>query len=380
MNDALFLIKEICLVISVLLIFEISMYLLANRNDRLKNVKRSTKLVTSMTGISLGFAFFLFFTAVGTLFFMLELYQQYFDSSNYALIIIRMKNLWFLFGIWAIITYILLPITNLKNRVLLWTLSTLIFLTLVLPNGIFDALVGLLSCGMILPVLFFYQLAQWAPKQHKTQFWGVIIGIICISFAGIWLLSPMAPFLDLKSIPFGEILLLSGCMVLIISIISIRSLNEAIFSLFIEDLYITTADGSIIYQTQFKPVNQPKMEDSTLQEDNQFLATSLVGIDGILREISASEGLLKTLVHKDKILVIEKTESLTGIIVSTIELEGFRVLLQKMLELDIGNLQGSEPQSQKITQEVEKCKIPVLSRFGKIYSRFLLNQARNLYN
>lgn len=78
-----------------------------------------------------------------------------------------------------------------------------------------------------------------------------------------------------------------------------------------------------------------------------FFASSIVGIDGLLRELSSAQGLLKTFVHQDKILILEKSNQIIGLFVTRMDLHTLRSQLVNKLHqvesLFLEEIQTQEP-------------------------------------
>ena len=94
---------------------------------------------------------------------------------------------------------------------------------------------------------------------------------------------------------------------------------------------MTTMDGRIILRHQFMAPVASVEESEEDRMDREAFASSIVGIDHLLQEISEGKGVLKTLVQQKDVLIIEFTPSIIGVLVSRMDLFVLRSQLASLL-------------------------------------------------
>jgi hypothetical protein len=291
MNDQLYIITIVLLAVLELLIFEIIIYLLANRLKMLKDQKQSANSGLNLTRFPLILAIFMSLNFLLIFHLILHIRMDYLGElnssdivpySNSILIMIMVLFL-FLIGLGGLIAFILWKFIKVTNT----------------------------------QIRFCY----------RMLFGGIIsieIGSFLVILNSIFIIPYVSPIL-IEIIYFGGVLLFG------IGLIWIPSLNEGIACLAIDAFYLTHADGTMIAAIPFTitPLNDTHLPSSQL--DNEFLASSIVGIEGILQEISSQQGMLKTLVYQNKTLLVERTSHYLGVYVAEIELQSLRISLSELM-------------------------------------------------
>jgi hypothetical protein len=286
MDDIIYLMKVSSNSLIVFFIFELIIYNLVNWDDNLKGLKKSKNIVPPLRFFRLLFITILVFSEVLIIGYIYSIRSIYFENPWNSI-----------FTEFSIVLFLL-------------------FITLYL---------------LFIPILI--DLIRIAKYRLKLQYTTILTGLSIIFFGiliyllQIWDLIPI-----MKSI-YLESFIIVGIIILSYGLLSISSLNESIASLVVDEYYLVQLDGNIILSHSFHLQAIDSEQGSPITEDDQLFASSIVGIDGLLREISSSKGILKTLVFQDKILIVEKSDNFLSIIVTTYELEKLRKHLIENLNL-----------------------------------------------
>lgn len=237
--------------------------------------------------------------------------------------------------------------------------------------SIFDILLyGAIPFSLIFFILL-RSLIILSSGKLRSQFYLIVLGYVLISIATITISRIFN--LNLISIDsiFPEICNLIGLSFVGWGFLSIPSLYDAFAFNYVEGLYVTKNSGDIVVCSQFnnesRNVNNENIEnlDNSPQMDDDAFASSIVGIDGILHEISSAQGSVKMVKHHNKILLIERSKLMIGVLITQMDLFTLRIQLQSILQTI------ETEYSQKLSSE------PTISNELKLK---LKNQINNWFN
>ncbi len=348
MNDLTYIIKLCGNAVNALLAFEIAAYLYANRRDRLKGLKRVQGQPNTILRISIGFFMFFLFNAISSIFNLLEIRWLYTIPSS-EIIIELLNNIKMVLLIYAFFCLFLILLSIFKRfnyrAPVIIALVVLPVILLTLPWA-FNVMIVCTAILCVLPALLLYELASISKGNLHRQFCSIFVGFLLIMGGCITTTILFNPFFSFRDYPISEIIILLGLFFAGYGFISMRSLNEAFPAAFIEELYLSTNKGNTILRYQNKTQKNQSSEEEQEKMEEQFIATSLVGIDGLLREISLNaEGILKMLVHQNKILMIERATMVVGVFITRIDLRSLRLELVEIIrEVESNYLQEIQTQ------------------------------------
>jgi hypothetical protein len=129
-----------------------------------------------------------------------------------------------------------------------------------------------------------------------------------------------------------DMLVLAGMILSGYGLVMKPQFNEVFAPMFADELYLTSSSGDIILSRQFTDAGRKRDETEQSRLEDEFMASSIVGIDGLLRELSAAKGVVKTVVHQNKVLLIERGEKVIGVLVARADLQGLRTYLRDVID------------------------------------------------
>nr|MDO8111129.1 hypothetical protein [Candidatus Sigynarchaeota archaeon] len=330
MDEMTFILKTCTNAVSILVACELAFFLLGNQRGK---KKQHQPPVINRT--YLGLALFFIFHAAGILAYIFEVWFVYFlPPAMLPEIITFMDKITIMFSICAYSGFFIVQgrsLTRIKVDLLVASGMILLFVTIFLPPWIFAVVLACLLPFCALPFVLLYLFIEVTRGKSRLNL-GVIFTGFSVLTAGILMMTPTLGFmLDFKNWFVPEPLILLGLAFMAGGFFSGPSLNEVFAPSYIKELYLTTSDGRIILRHQFKKVSQ--MQDTEQdQMDREVFASSIVGIDKLLHEISSSKGVLKTLVHQDEVLIIEFTSRVVGVLVTHMDLNALRAQLASFLQ------------------------------------------------
>lgn len=280
MNDIVYLTKITSLSVCIFLILELFLYVFFNRNDKLKAIKRTQLNKT------IGFRLSLLF-CMGFCFAIIALIMN--------IILIRCL-------------YLGTPINLISGVNDVLSISNIIFyvvFTLIL-NGIRKNI-------------------RYDSKS-RISLNLICTGSLLLIFGSCFMLSYPA-FLLIQDLWIIEVEILISVLLIGAGVVSIKSFNELYPVLYADEVHLTTSDCQVIVSCQFSEQKSDQQANQTNPQgkiEEGVFGSSILGIDGLLREISATQGSIKTLVHQNRILLIERSANVFGIFVTRIELDSIR--------------------------------------------------------
>ncbi len=341
MNDLIYILKLCGEAVIVLLAIEIAFYLFANRKDRFKGSKHLRNQTKGTTKIYTGFFLFFLLTALGYVFYGVKVYFWYLYSTTGVLeaqALSLVNNIGLLIFIYAFSSTILvLSSLSIRQRTLLPVVILLMALPILLwgPFWVFNILDYLVIPLSIIFLVIFLNFIFITEKKLRRNFYSIFLGFILLLSGYITSTYILDPFIQLIEYPITEGIILISLILIGFGFISISSLKEAFPAAFIEELYLIKGNGTILLRHQFRAQPASISEDKQSQMDEETFASSIVGIEEVLREISSAQGLLKTVVHQSKILIVERASQIMGVFLTRVELAGLRShLLNLLLEVE----------------------------------------------
>ncbi len=347
MNDLIYIVKLCGNAINALLAFEITAYIYTNRRDRLKGLTRIQDQPPTILKIAIGFFLFFLFSAISFIIYALELRWSYVISNSES-IVIMLNNLKIIFVLYAFICLFLVHLSIFKG----FNYRVPVLIVLVMFPIILFTIRGFINiaivCAIILcalPILMLFEFVIITKNKLRRQFFSIFLGFLLITMGCVIQINLFDPFIPFGEYSISEIIVFMGLIFAGYGFISMRSLNEAFPAAFIEELYLSTSKGNTILRCQYKTQKNQNSEEDQAKMEEQFVASSLVGIDGLLREISSAEGLLKTLVHQNKILMVERATIVVGVFITRIDLRSLRSeLIELIREVESKYLQEIQTQ------------------------------------
>ncbi len=250
-----------------------------------------------------------------------------------------LSNLKVIMFIYAFSSFVILlgrTLTHVHFRIpFMIVLAGMPLLTLA-PYWIFNTVAySFIPLGLLL-FLIFLNFVEMTRGHLRRQFLSILIGFLAFFAGYVTMTHGLDPIIDFMQYPVAEPVMFLSLLFLSYGFFSIPSLTEAFAQAYIEELYIVTKDGKMVISYNFKTqeVFSSSVTESAVNEpgfDEKALASTLVGIDGLLREISASKGEVKTLKHQERTFVIEWASSLVGILKSGRDLQIYRPLLSNFM-------------------------------------------------
>ncbi len=367
MNDLLFIIKICIGAINILLAIEIACYLFANRKDRLKKLRVSKNQPTATFKIALGFFCLFLLSTLSFLFFILEIRFNYYypippsNIKEMTHLLHNLENICFIYAFTWLFCFLESFLTRIKFQIPIITgICIWSFILLILDWGLnLNAYIVILLA--ILPLIVLFKFIQMTKEKLRKQFGLLFFGFIVFlsGWATMTQLYPLFPqFVDYSG---PEILIFGSLILMGYGFLSIPSFNEPFAASFVEELHITTTNGRIILRQQFNMPQSDLNFDIESDSDEGFFASSIVGIDGLLREISTAQ-LLKTFVHQDKILIVEGTSQLLGLLVTRMDLKTLRSQLLKVLKEIDSNFLAEIQMQENLNPMTESALIKMMEK------------------
>ncbi len=297
---------------------------------------------TKSRSLSVGIFLFFLFSAVGFLLYMFELRILYFFPETDLTVVgiprllSNLKVIMFIYGFSSFVLILGRTLTHVHFRIpFIIVLAGMPLLTLA-PYWIFNTVAYcFIPLGLLL-FLIFLNFVEMTRGHLRRQFLSILIGFLAFFAGYVTMTHGLDPIIDFMQYPVAEPVMFLSLVCLSYGFFSIPSLTEAFALAYIDEIYIVTKDGKMVLSYNFKTqeVFASSVTESAGNEpgfDEKALASTLVGIDGLLREISASKGEVKTLKHQERTFVIEWASSLVGILKSGRDLQIYRPLLSTFM-------------------------------------------------
>lgn len=334
MIDLTYIIKICGNAINILIICEIGFYLFANRRDQLKGLKRVQNQPPTIIKISMGFFLFFLFSALGFFFYILEIRWWYIfpGSSNTYVILNNIKMIFLMYAFSCLFIVQSSILIHVKFQVPTLIVLIVFPFFLLIPFWVFNILVLCVMLLCILPLIMLYDFIAITKGKLKKQFFTIFIGLLLFVGGCIIITHLLDPFIQFTDYSISEPIILVSLIFMGYGFISMPSFNEAFPAAFVEELYLTTSKGNIILKFQYKAQTTQITEEDQSKLEEEFIGSSIVGIDSLLREISSAQGLLKTLVHQNKILIVERATTIVGVFVTRMDLRALRSQLTNLLQ------------------------------------------------
>ncbi|NMC07331.1 MAG: hypothetical protein GYA24_19105 [Candidatus Lokiarchaeota archaeon] len=338
MNDVTFLFKIGASIVSALVSFEIAGYLMASRRG--KGVKRGSKLVPpiAIRRVHVGLASFFACCGVGIVFQLAGTWIRFFPSSivvpgvDMVLVAGELALLSACAGWSCTILALGSIITTAAWRALLVATTGLAGLMAVFaPGWPFLAVICCLIPACIVMLGLVGQCTSMLKGRLRSSFQCILTGT-CAIITGFVAGTPLpVGITGIQETIIPDILVLAGLVLSGIGFLRVPSLSEVFAPSFIKELYITAMDGRIVLRHQFTTPLASVAETEQDRMDREAFASSIVGIDHLLHEISEGKGMLKTLVQQKDVLIIEFTQRFIGVLVSRLDLQELRAQLASLL-------------------------------------------------
>ncbi len=330
-NDLTYILKVCGQGLCILVSAEIAFFSLIKREGSTKSKSLST-----------GIFFFFLFGAMGFLFYMFELRILYFfPETDLTLIGIPrlISNLKVIMFIYAFSSFVILlgrTLTHVHFRIPFIIILAGMPLLTIAPYWVFNTVAYcFIPLGLLL-FLIFLNFVEMTRGHLRWQFLSILIGFLAFFAGYVTMTHGLDPIIDFMQYPVAEPVMFFSLLCMSYGFFSIPSLTEAFALAYLEELYIVTKDGKMVLSYNFKTqeIFASSVTESAVNEpgfDEKTLASTLVGIDGLLREISESKGEVKTLRHQERTFIIEWASSLVGILKSGRELQIYRPLLSNFM-------------------------------------------------
>jgi hypothetical protein len=347
MNDLIYIIKLCGEAIIILLAIEIAFYLFANRKDQSKGSKHLKEQKKGTTRIYTGFFLFFLLTALGYVFYGVKIYFWYLYSTTGVLkaqgfyLVNNIGLLLFIYAFSSISLVLGSKRTFLPGLVILLALPILFCG----PLWVFNILDYLIIPLSIIFFVIFLNFIFITKRRLRRNFFSIFLGFILLLGGCITSTQILDPFIQLIDYPITEGFMLISLILIGFGFTSISSLKEAFPAAFIEELYLIKGNGTILLRYQFRTQPTNISKENPPQMDEETFASSVLGIEEVLREISSAQGLLKTVVHQSKILIVERASQIMGVFLTRVELGVLRShLLNLLLEVETNFLNEIQTQ------------------------------------
>ncbi len=283
MDLAIYLSLVSFLSVNLILILEILAYSIINRNDQLRELKQTKGYKNPLR------------------FYLLYSFIFWISLLSIGILLVFNVRIEFLF---------LSPLPS--NQIIYPLLSIVLFIS-----------------GILL-LFANYDFINLASKKYKIYYLFLFFSTFAILTADVIIIIPLAFSSEIPTLNLVlfNVLILIGLLSSIYSYFSVSSLSEAIKSFLVKDLLVAKSNGDLIYSRSFQ---QPRKFEEKSEDDESLLTSSIVGLEGLLKEISASESVLKTLVYREQILMVQKSENFIVIFNTHKELESLREILIHIL-------------------------------------------------
>lgn len=344
MNDLIYILKVCTEVVNILLSLELTVYLIAKSHDQSKGNKSArTETSTQLTFVSSLYSAFIGFflcSVFGFFFYFLEVRFSYYYSDltllyvDTAVLFNNLKNLFFIF---AILSFFIMIGPYFFNKTLIWLISIILIcllLTFWTPFWIFNILSYVFLPLALIPVWLFYAMIQITNKHFRTQIIALFLGFLTFLSAFLCMNTLQAKWINLLETIIPEVLTLVGTILLSYGFISIPSLNEIFAPAMLNELFLMKNDGKVFFHYIFQGSMKNEAEimknspsSSEQSEEADMVASSIVGIDSLLREVSSGKGLVKKLVQQNINFLIEWNGDIVGILITKKDLTILREML-----------------------------------------------------
>ncbi len=318
LDDLTYTLKICIQAVNILLACEIGLFLLANRKGQSKGLIKSKFHPKIILKTYCGFFILFLFSAIGFIFKGLETRWDYFFPGVSVLvdgplrILDNLKEISFIYAFSAIFLMVFPFLTRIRFRIPLIIALAVIPLALAGPPLIFYILAGIVVPFSLFLLLFLRALVKLTQGKLRKQVQSVLLGFVLY-----WASYAMTTHIFDVIFKFGdyfisEPLMLVGLVFMGAGFITIPSLNEAFSAAVIEQIFIATKEGKIILRHNFRTFGERQPNKTSARAgyiDDTTFTSSIVGIEGLLREISATKGRVKALDEGDKIFLIDRITS-----------------------------------------------------------------------
>ncbi len=387
LDDLTYILKICIQAVNILLACEIGVFFLANRGGQSKGLKKSPfqPLVTVHT--YWGFFFLYLFSAIAFIFSALETrWNELYPPSSVLLdgtlrLLDNIKEISFVYAFAAIFLTVYPTLTRIRIQIPLIIALAVLPVALAAPPLIFYSLTCLIIPFAIFLFTFLLAFIQLTQGKLRKQFLSILLGFVlyCTNYA-------MVTHLFDGVVKFGEYILpelvmLVGLVLMGVGFFTLPSINEAFSSAVIEQIFLATKEGKIVIRYNFRTTAAAgEIDDATF-------TSSIVGIEGLLREISATKGRVKALDEGDKIFLIdriassnEQASNVFAILVTYLDLHVLRSqLLNLVYDVEthfLGEILADEKLPDgtraKLVETIKsRFKVPPRAEKPSLYSRLL---------
>ncbi len=398
LDDLTYIIKICIQAVNVLLACEMGVFLISKRKGQSKGLKKSLFQPKLTIHIYWGFIFLFFFSTIAFIFAGLETRWEYFLPESSTLvegpirIFDSLKELSFYYAS----SSIFLMVSPILSKKRLWL--PLIMILIVWPIIFVAVEHYFYAIGYIIPfgvVTFFFIriFVRMTESKLREQFLCIFVGYVIYFVGYLLMITFFEGPLSFENSIFPEIVMLGALVFMGAGFIPMPSLNEAFSTAFIDQIFLAAKDGKIILRHNFRATGENNSSETDLKAgviDDTTFTSSIVGIEGLLREISATKGRVKALDEGDKIFLIdritsgaEQASNIFAILVTYLDLHVLRAqLLNLVYDVEtnfLGEILANEKVSDgtrtKIIEAIEKrFNVPLRSQKSTLKSS-LLNAA-----
>ncbi len=396
MDDLTYMLKICIQAVNVLIACEIGLFLLANRKGQSKGLKKSPFHPKITQNTYWGFFCFFLFSAMGFVFNGLETRWGYFFPGASVLIdgpfriLDNLKEISFLYAISSIFLAIVPMLIRIRVQMPLIIGLAAFPLLLASPPVVFYILACVVVPFGIFLFSFLLALVQLTQGKPQKQFLCILIGFLLYCASYLMMTHILDAIFKFGDYFIPETVMLAGVICMGAGIITVPSLNEAFSLAVIEQVFLATKEGKIILRHSFRAFGEKKITEmgaTTGDIDDATFTASIVGIEGLLREISATKGRVKALDEGNKIFLIDRISSggeqasnVFAILVTYLDLHVLRSqLLNLVYDVEthfLGDILANEklPDASraKIVETIEnRFKVPTRAEKPTLSSRLL---------
>ncbi len=331
MDDLTYILKICIQAVNILLACEIGLFLLAKRKGQSKELKRTSFQPKLTLNTYWGFFFQFLFSAIGYVFYGLETRWDYFFPGASVLVdgplrvLDNIKEISFIYAFSSMLLMVYPLITRIRFRIPLIIALVVFPLALAASPLIFYVLVCIIIPFGIFLFVFLRAFVQLTQGHLQKQFLCIFFGFVLYCTSYVMITHLFDPLFQFGESYIPEVVMLLGLVVMGAGFFTLPSLNEAFSAAVIEQIFLATKEGKIIVRHDFRTAAiAGDIDDTTF-------TSSIVGIEGLLREISATKGRVKALDQGEKIFLIdriggenEQTSNLFAILVTRLDLHVLR--------------------------------------------------------
>jgi hypothetical protein len=336
MDEATFLFKVGASVVGALVSFEITGYLLAFRKGRGLANGLARGQPPTIKHLYAGLAAFFACCGMGVVFHVIGTWDAFFSTGPGALGAARVARdlalLSFCIACSCFVFALGSTITKAVWRGLLAATLALAGVTVAVAPGwpfLVAACCTIPACLVLLATIV--QSMEVLKGKLRSNFQFILAGTCALAAGFVTTIPALDEVAVLQGAPVTELLMLTGLVLAGAGFLRVPSLNEVFAPSFLKELYLTAMDGRIVLRHQFVAPVASVEENEQDQMDREVFASSIVGIDHLLHEISEGKGVLKSLVQQNDVLIIEFTPRFIGVLVSRMDLRELRSQLASLL-------------------------------------------------